>query len=127
VFVAVLNLPLSGFQLALARGQTNFGFFARPCLEDQPMLKLRTKLLLFAIAVFGVGIGLLSSLADGAYSAICLFVLPVLVALAGASIISDFNREPVAQTETTVTPAAQPKETGRSARASAYPRAAFRH
>ena len=54
------------------------------------MLKLRTKLLLFAIAVFGVGIGLLSSLADGAYSAICLFVLPVLVALAGASIISDF-------------------------------------
>lgn len=90
------------------------------------MLKLRTKLLLFAIAVFGVGIGLLSSLADGAYSAICLFVLPVLVALAGASIISDFNREPVAQTET-VAPAAQPKETGRSARASAYPRAAFRH
>lgn len=91
------------------------------------MLKLRTKLLLFGIAVFGVGIGLLSGLADGAYSAICLFLLPVLVALAGASIISDFNREPVARTKTTVTLAAQPKQSGRSAPAPAYPRAAFRH
>ena len=107
--------------------QTNIGPSLRPCLEDQPMLKLRTKLLLFGIAVFGVGIGLLSGLADGAYSAICLFLLPVLVALAGASIISDFNREPVAQTKTTVTPAAQPKRSGRSAPVPAYPRAAFRH
>lgn len=55
------------------------------------MLKLRTKLLLLAIAVFGVGIGALAGIADGAYSAICLFFLPVLVALAAASIISDFN------------------------------------
>lgn len=62
------------------------------------MLKLRTKLLLFAIAVFGVGIGVMSPIADGAYSAICLFVLPVLVALAGASIIADFGRN-AAKTE----------------------------
>jgi len=91
------------------------------------MLKLRTKLLLFAIAVFGVGIGLLSSLADGAYSAICLFVLPVLVALAGASIISDLNSESVTKTETEVAPAARPQESGRNAPASAYPHAALRH
>ena len=55
------------------------------------MLKLRTKFLLFAMAVFGIGIGVLSGIADGAYSAMCLFVLPVLVALAAASIISDFS------------------------------------
>ena len=55
------------------------------------MLKLRTKLLLLAIAISGVGIGVLSGFADGAYSAICLFVMPALVALAGASIIADFN------------------------------------
>ena len=93
------------------------------------MLKLRTKLLLLGIAVFGVGIGLLSSLADGAYSAICLFVLPVLVALAGASIISDFNRESVTKTETIVKPAARAKEAtaGRNAPATGYPHAAFRH
>ncbi len=53
------------------------------------MLKLRTKLLLLAIAVFGIGIGVLSGLADGAYSAICLFVLPLFVALAALSIIAD--------------------------------------
>ncbi len=93
------------------------------------MLKLRTKLLLIAIAVFGVGIGLLSSLADGAYSAVCLFVLPVLVALAGASIISDLNSENVTITETAVTPAVRPERSSpaRNAPASAYPRAAFRH
>lgn len=55
------------------------------------MLKLRTWLLLLAIAVSGIGIGVLSGFADGAYSAICLFVMPALVALAGASIIADFN------------------------------------
>lgn len=55
------------------------------------MLKLRTKLLLFAIAVSGIGIGVLAGMADGAYSAICLFVLPLFVALAAASIISDFS------------------------------------
>lgn len=62
------------------------------------MLKLRTKLLLFAIAVFGIGIGVLSGIADGAYSAICLFMLPLLVALAAASIISDFNSPHTVQT-----------------------------
>ena len=93
------------------------------------MLKLRTKLLLLGIAVFGVGIGLLSGLADGAYSAICLFVLPVLVALAGASIILDFNRESVTKTETIAKPAARPKEATveRKAPATGYPHAAFRH
>jgi hypothetical protein len=93
------------------------------------MLKLRTKLLLLGIAVFGVGIGLLSGLADGAYSAICLFVLPVLVALAGASIISDFNRESVVKTETIVKPVARPTEASavRKAPATGYPHAAFRH
>lgn len=55
------------------------------------MLKLRTKLLLLLIAIFGVGIGVLSGIADGAYSALCLLVLPVLVALEGASILADFN------------------------------------
>ncbi|HET6669789.1 MAG TPA: hypothetical protein VFH15_06115 [Pyrinomonadaceae bacterium] len=91
------------------------------------MLKLRTKLLLFAIAVFGVGIGLLSGLADGAYSAICLFVLPVLVALAGASIISDFNSDNVVKTEIAMKPASRPKEATSGRKAPAYPRAAFRH
>ena len=55
------------------------------------MLRLRTKLSLLAIGIFGLGIGALSGIADGAYSAVCLFVLPILVALAGAAIISDFN------------------------------------
>jgi hypothetical protein len=59
------------------------------------MLKLRTKLLLLSIGAFGIGIGVLSGLADGAYSAICLFVLPGLVALAGASIVYDFNHPAV--------------------------------
>jgi hypothetical protein len=59
------------------------------------MLKLRTKILLLAIWISGIGIGVLSGLADGAYSAFCLFVLPVLVALAGASIVYDFNHPPV--------------------------------
>jgi hypothetical protein len=56
------------------------------------MLTLKSKLLLFFIAVFGVGIGVLSGLADGAYSAVCLFVLPLLVAVAGMSIISDLSK-----------------------------------
>lgn len=91
------------------------------------MLKPRTKLLLFAIAVFGVGIGLLSGLADGAYSAICLFVLPVLVALAGASIISDFNSDNVLKKEMVTKPASRPKEATSGRKAPAYPRAVFRH
>ena len=39
----------------------------------------------------GLGIGVLSEWTDGFYSAICLFVLPIIVALAGASIIDDFT------------------------------------
>ena len=61
------------------------------------MLKLRTKLLLLAIGIFGIGIGVLSGLADGAYSALCLFLLPGLVALAGASIVYDFNNPSAVQ------------------------------
>jgi hypothetical protein len=56
------------------------------------MLTVKSKLLLFFIAAFGVGIGVLSGLADGAYSAVCLFVLPLLVAVAGISIISDLSK-----------------------------------
>ena len=63
------------------------------------MLKLRTKLLFLAMVVSGIGIGVLSGLADGAYSAICLFVLPLFVALAALSVIADFNRAPVPKTQ----------------------------
>ena len=59
------------------------------------MLRFRTKVLLLSIFVFGTGIGLLSGLADGAYSAICLFVLPIVVALTGASVIADFGNPAV--------------------------------
>lgn len=47
------------------------------------MLRIRTKLLLVSMLLFGVGTGAFSSLADGLYSSICLFLLPLLVALAG--------------------------------------------
>ncbi len=56
------------------------------------MLTVKSKLLLFFIAAFGVGIGVLAGLADGAYSAVCLFILPLLVAVAGVSIISDLSK-----------------------------------
>ncbi|MGH9882343.1 MAG: hypothetical protein ACRD6N_12980 [Pyrinomonadaceae bacterium] len=56
------------------------------------MLRNRTKLLLVFMVLFGIGIAVLSSLADGLYSAICLFLLPLLVASAGASIIADFSQ-----------------------------------
>jgi hypothetical protein len=39
----------------------------------------------------GLSIGVLSGWSDGYYSAISLFFLPILVALAGASIIADFT------------------------------------
>lgn len=58
------------------------------------MLRFRTKLLLLSIFVFGIGIGLLSGFADGAYSAICLFALPIVVALTGASVIADLGKPP---------------------------------
>lgn len=71
------------------------------------MLRIRTKVLLAFIMLFGVGIGVFSSLSDGLYSAICLFVLPLVVALAGASIIADFGQTSVAAkpaTEKVTTP-----------------------
>lgn len=55
------------------------------------MLKVRTKLLLVTIFLLGIGIGVLSGWSDGMYSAICLFFLPIFVALAGAAIIADFG------------------------------------
>ena len=55
------------------------------------MLRFRTKLSLLMTIVFGIGIGVLSGFADGAYSAICLLMLPILVALMGASIVADFS------------------------------------
>lgn len=67
------------------------------------MLRIRTKLLLASMVLFGLGIGVFSSLADGLYSAICLFLLPLPVALTGASIIADFS-----QTSEAVKPALSP-------------------
>lgn len=63
------------------------------------MLKFRTKLLLALMFAFGLGIGILSGLSDGLYSAACLFALPMFVALAGASIIADFSQERPGKTE----------------------------
>jgi len=78
------------------------------------MLKFRTKLLLFVTGIFGVGIGVLSGLSDGAYSAVCLFMLPLLVALGGVSILVDFSR-PTAQLQGTkeavTTKASEPAST----------------
>jgi len=51
----------------------------------------------------GLGIGILSGLSDGLYSAACLFVLPILVALGGASIIKDLSQELPRKTEATET------------------------
>jgi hypothetical protein len=56
------------------------------------MLRTRTKLSLALIVLLGVGIGVFSSFSDGLYSAVCLFFLPLLVALAFASIIADFGQ-----------------------------------
>ena len=67
------------------------------------MLTFRTKLLLVLMFVFGLGIGILSGLSDGLYSAACLFVLPILVALGGASIIKDLSQELPRKTEATET------------------------
>jgi len=55
------------------------------------MLRFRTKLSLLVTMVLGIGIGVLSGFAEGAYSAICLLMLPLLVALTGASIVADFS------------------------------------
>lgn len=57
------------------------------------MLTFRTKLLLVLMVAFGLGIGILSGWSGGLYSAACLLVLPILVALAGASIIADFSQQ----------------------------------
>lgn len=58
-----------------------------------PVLTFRTKLMLVLMIGLGLGIGILSGLDDGLYSAACLFVLPILVVLAGASIIADLSQE----------------------------------
>lgn len=67
------------------------------------MLTFRTKLLLALMFASGLGIGILSGLSDGLYSAACLFVLPILVALGGASIIKDLSQELPRKTEATET------------------------
>jgi hypothetical protein len=74
--------------------------------------RFRTKLLLALMTAVGLGIGILSGLADGLYSAACLFVLPILVALAGASIISDFTQERPRRTEAASTEKDQRTSTG---------------
>lgn len=63
------------------------------------MLTLRTKLLLVLMIGLGLGIGVLSGVHDGLYSAACLFVLPMLVVLVGASIIADLSQEHQRKTE----------------------------
>jgi hypothetical protein len=63
------------------------------------VLTFRTKLLLVLMFAFGLGIGILSGLSDGLFSAACLFVLPMLVALGGASIIKDLSQELPRRTE----------------------------
>lgn len=63
------------------------------------MLRFRRKFLLLSIAVFGRAIGILSGFADGAYSAACLFALPIVVALAGASVVVDFSNPPALKTK----------------------------
>lgn len=63
------------------------------------MLTFRTKLLLALMVASGLGIGILSGLSDGLYSAASFFALPVLVALGGASIIADFSQERPRQNE----------------------------
>lgn len=59
------------------------------------MLTLKTKALLFLLAICGVGIGVLSPLSDGLYSAVLLFCFPILVAFAALAILIDLNRTPV--------------------------------
>jgi ribose/xylose/arabinose/galactoside ABC-type transport system permease subunit len=63
------------------------------------VLTFRTKLLLTLIIALGLGIGILSGLHDGLYSAACLFVLPIVVTLAGGSIFADLGKEQERRTE----------------------------
>ena len=63
------------------------------------MLTFRTKLLLALMFASGLGIGVLSGLCDGLYSAACLFVLPILVAVGRAAIIKDLSQERPKKTE----------------------------
>jgi hypothetical protein len=63
------------------------------------MITLRTKALLFLLAICGLGIGVLSPLSDGLYSAVLLFCFPFLVSLTALAIGIDLNKTPAAQTE----------------------------
>lgn len=83
------------------------------------MLKLRTKLLLVLMFGFGLGIGILSGLHDGLYSAACLFVLPLLVVLAAASIISDLSHEQPGKVEVQQTEKERPDANWATRRAGA--------
>lgn len=56
-------------------------------------MKVRTKLLFAIMIALGAGIGILSGLNDGLYSAACLFALPIVVTLTGACILADLGRE----------------------------------
>lgn len=79
--------PGCGYELAI----TTFAV-SKQRERTVQMLTAKSKLLLFFVATFGIGIGLLSGLADGAYSSVCLFVLPLLVAGSAISIISDLSK-----------------------------------
>jgi hypothetical protein len=58
------------------------------------MLKLGTRLSLGLLVVCGIGIGVLSSWADGLFSAICLLIFPLLVAATATFIIRDLSAQP---------------------------------
>lgn len=63
------------------------------------MLTLKSKTLLFLLAACGLGIGVLSPLSDGLYSAMLLFCFPFVVAFVTLAIISDLNRTPMPTSE----------------------------
>lgn len=63
------------------------------------MITLRTKALLWSVAVCGLGIGILAPISEGLYSAVLLFLFPFLAAFMA---LSNLSRSPVAKSETRV-------------------------
>jgi uncharacterized membrane protein YfcA len=59
------------------------------------MITWRTRLLLLATAACGVGIGILAPWSDGLYSAMLLFMFPLLVAVAAVAVGTDLNKTSV--------------------------------
>ena len=59
-------------------------------------MRLRTIALLALTALCGIGLGALSFFSDGAYTALCLFAFPVLVALMYLLVVIDIVHPPQA-------------------------------